>query len=150
MLELAHLADLTVELGPPLELGDAPKGRRRIIPITGGTVSGARLSGTILSGGADWQTVFADGSAELDTRYMIETHDGATIDIRNFGYRHGPAEVIARLARGEEVDAAEYYMRTAPRFETGDGRYAWLNHTLVVGTGARQKASVTLTFYEVL
>ncbi|MEI2386651.1 DUF3237 domain-containing protein [Breoghania sp. JC706] len=150
MLELAHLADLTVELAPPLELGDAPKGRRRIIPIIGGTVSGERLSGTILPGGADWQTVFADGSAELDTRYMIETHDGAIIDIRNFGYRRGPAEVIARLARGEEVDASDYYMRTTPRFETGDPRYAWLNTTLVIGTGARLKAAVTLTLYEVL
>ena len=76
---------------------------------------------------------------------MIETHDGAILDIRNFGYRRGPAEVIARLAKGEEVDAGEYYMRTTPRFETGDARYAWLNTTLVIGTGARLKAAVTLT-----
>ncbi len=81
---------------------------------------------------------------------MIETHDGAVIDIRDFGYRRGPADVIAQLARGEEVDPSLYYMRTTPQFETGDPRYAWLNYTLVVGTGGRQKASVTLTFYEVL
>lgn len=149
MLDLAHLADLTVDLGKPLELGDAPGGRRRIIPIVGGTVVGERLSGRILEGGADWQTVFADGSAELDTRYVIETHDGAILDIRNFGYRHGPAEVIAQLARGEDVDPAQYYMRTTPTFETGDPRYAWLNRTIVVGTGARKAAAVTLTLYEV-
>ncbi|AXS42222.1 DUF3237 domain-containing protein [Breoghania sp. L-A4] len=150
MLELKHLCDARIDLGPPLELGDAPPGRRRIIPIIGGTVTGERVSGTILNGGADWQTVFADGSAELDTRYMIETHDGAILDIRNFGYRHGPAEVIARLARGEDVDPSLYYMRTTPRFETGDPRYDWLNRTIVVGTGAREAAAVVLTLYEVL
>lgn len=150
MLELKHLADLAIDLGPPLELGDAPGGRRRIIPIVGGTVTGERLSGRILDGGADWQTVFADGSAELDTRYMIETGDGAIIDIRNFGYRHGPADVLAALARGEDVDPASYYMRTTPRFETGDPRYAWLNRTIVVGTGKREASAVKITLYEVL
>lgn len=150
MLELKHLCDARVELATPLELGNAPPGKRRIIPIIGGTVTGERLNGKILSGGADWQTVFADGSAELDTRYMIETHDGAIIDIRNFGYRHGPADVIARLARGEDVDPSLYYMRTTPRFETGDPRYDWLNRTIVVGTGGREASAVVLTLYEVL
>lgn len=150
MPELRHLCDARIELGPPLEFGDAPVGRRRIIPIIGGSVTGERLSGTILSGGADWQTVFADGSAELDTRYMIETHDGAVIDIRNFGYRHGPAEVIERLARGEDVDPSLYYMRTTPRFQTGDPRYAWLNRTVFLGTGAREASAVRLTLFEVL
>lgn len=150
MLDLRHLADLTVELGPPLELGDSPRGRRRIIPIIGGEVTGERLSGRVLDGGADWQTVFEDGSAELDTRYMIETADGAVIDIRNFGYRHGPPDVLAALARGEAVDPKAYYMRTTPRFETGDPRYAWLNRLIAVGTGERLKAAVKLTLYEVL
>ena len=75
--KLRHLCDLFVELGAPLEIGDTPGGRRRIIPIVGGTVTGDRLSGTILNLGADWQTVFGDGSAELDTRYVLETGDGA-------------------------------------------------------------------------
>jgi hypothetical protein len=150
MLDLRHLADLTVELGPPLELGDSPRGRRRIIPIIGGEMTGERLEGRVLEGGADWQTVFADGSAELDTRYMIETADGAVIDIRNFGYRHGPLDVLKALAQGEEVDASRYYMRTTPRFETGDPRYAWLNRLIAVGTGERLKTAVKLTLYEVL
>lgn len=150
MLDLRHLADLRVELGEPLELGNSPRGRRRIIPIIGGSVSGERINGKVLSGGADWQTVFADGSAELDTRYMLETDDGAIIDIRNYGYRHGPADVIAALARGEAVDPKSYYMRTQPRFETGDERYSWLNRMIAVGTGARESSAVTLTIYEVL
>ncbi len=147
--ELVHLCDLTVELARPMELGDAPRGRRRIIPIVGGTVKGERLSGRILDLGADWQTIMADGNAELDTRYAIETHDGALVDIRNFGYRHGPAEVIAAVGRGEAVDPALYYMRTLPRFETGDPRYDWLNRLICVGTGARQASAVVITVYEV-
>ena len=139
-----------VELAEPLEMGAARSGRRRIIPIVGGTVSGARLNGRILDLGADWQTVFADGSAELDTRYSIETDDGALIDIRNFGYRHGPAEVLGALGRGEAVDPSLYYMRTHPRFETGDARYAFLNTMICIGTGARDAARVKVSVFEVL
>lgn len=148
-LELAHLCDLNVELAAPIEMGTSPRGVRRIIPIIGGTVSG-RVSGRILNLGADWQTVFPDGMAELDTRYAFETDDGALVDIRNFGYRHGSEQTIAALARGEDVDPSAYYMRTQPRFETGDPRYAWLNRMICVGTGSRQQASVHVSIFEVL
>ncbi|QDZ02732.1 DUF3237 domain-containing protein [Nitratireductor mangrovi] len=147
--ELIHLCDLTVELAAPIELGDSPRGRRRIIPIVGGSVIGKRLNGRILNLGADWQTILADGTAELDTRYSFETNDGATVDIRNFGYRHGPPEVIAALARGETIDPALYYMRTHPRFETGDSRYSWLNSLICLGTGARDASAVKIKVYEV-
>ncbi len=149
-IELAHLCDLKVELAQPMELGDAPRGRRRIIPIIGGEVTGERLSGRILNLGADWQTIFTDGAAELDTRYSMETHDGALIDIRNYGIRHGPPDVVEALALGKPVDPAKYYMRTHPRFETGDQRYDWLNRMICVGTGAREAACVKLSFFEVL
>ena len=148
--ELRHLCDLRVELSDPIELGDARSGRRRIIPIVGGEVTGERLAGRILNLGADWQTVFSNGSAELDTRYSMETRDGAIIDIRNFGYRSGPPEVLAALARGEAVDASRYYMRTHPRFETGDPRYSWLNTMICLGTGARDASAVRITVFEVL
>ena len=146
---LSHLIDLRVELGPPMELGDGRAGRRRIIPIVGGTVTG-RFAGRILAHGADWQTVFEGGLAELDTRYCIETDDGALIEIRNYGFRHGPPEVLARLAAGEDVDAAEYYMRTHPRFETGAPAYAHLNRMICVGTGAREASAVRMHVFEVL
>ena len=147
---LRHLADLDVELAAPIELGDSPRGRRRIIPIIGGTVTGERLSGEILNLGADWQTVLSDGTAELDTRYAMRSHDGASIDIRNFGYRHGPKHVLDALGRGEAVDPSLYYMRTQPRFETGDARYAWLNRIVCIGTGARLTNGVRVSFFEVL
>lgn len=144
---LEHVCTLMVALGPIQTMGPGRAGQRRIIPIIGGTVTGPALSGQILNLGADWQTVFAGGMAELDTRYTMQTHDGATIEIINYGYRHGPKEVIEAIARGEDVDPASYYMRTHARLETGDARYDWVNTTLFVGTGARNKSSVQVELY---
>lgn len=138
---------LTVELAAISEMGAGRAGHRRIIPIIGGTVAGPRLSGRILNVGADWQTIFDGGLAELDTRYAMETHDGAIIEIINYGYRHGPKEVMERVAKGENVDPASYYMRTHARLETGDPRYDWVNRTLFVGIGARNKQSVNVDLY---
>lgn len=138
---------LTVELAAISEMGTGRAGHRRIIPIIGGTVAGPRLSGRILNVGADWQTIFDGGLAELDTRYAMETHDGAIIEIINYGYRHGPKEVMERVAKGEDVDPASYYMRTHARLETGDPRYDWVNRTLFVGIGARNKQSVNVDLY---
>ena len=140
-------AVLRVELAPIREMGRGRAGHRRIIPIIGGTVHGDALSGRVLEVGADWQTVFDDGLAELDTRYAMETHDGAVIEIINYGLRHGPPEVMAAVARGEDVPAEQYYMRTHARLETGDERYAWVNRTLFVGTGRRLQSSVELDLY---
>ncbi len=144
---LNHVCDLEVALDPIREMGPGRAGQRRIIPIIGGRVTGPRLEGRILNLGADWQTIFANGVAELDTRYGIETADGATIEIRNYGFRHGPAEVIAAIARGEDVDPASYYMRTHARLETGDARYEWVNRTLFVGTGARLDGQVIVSLF---
>lgn len=126
-----------------------PQGRRRIIGITGGRFSGARLCGRVLPGGADWQLIRADGVADLDARYTLETNDGALIYVRNHGYRHGPRDILEKLAAGESVDPALYYMRTTPLFETGDKRYAWLNAMICVATGARRAAAVELEVFEV-
>jgi hypothetical protein len=148
-LRLRNLFRAEIALGPPQELGPAPLGRRRIIPISGGRFRGERLCGRVLAGGADWQIVRADGVAELDARYTLETEDGALIYVRNRGYRHGPREVLERLAAGEDVDPALYYMRTTPLFESGDERYAWLNRIVAVASGARRPAAVELDVFEV-
>ncbi len=144
---LNHVCQLKVDLDPIREMGAGRAGQRRIVPIVGGEVTGPRLSGRILNVGADWQTVFSGGLAELDTRYAMETHDGATIEIINYGYRHGPKTVLDALAHGDDVDPASYYMRTHARLETGDTRYDWVNRTLFIGVGARQKQSVRIDLY---
>lgn len=149
MLRLQPLLSAEITLAPPQEVGETPQGRRRIIGITGGSFRGERLSGKVLAGGADWQVIRADGVADLDARYTLETADGALIYVRNHGYRHGPADVLKKLSLGEEVDPSLYYMRTTPLFETGDARYAWLNRLICVGTGARRKSSVHLEIFEI-
>ena len=148
-MNLQPLFKAEITLGAPQELGDTPLGRRRIIGITGGRFSGERLSGRVLPGGADWQVIRADGVADLDARYTLETSDGVLIFVRNKGYRHGPDEVLKKLAAGEAVDPSLYYMRTTPSFETGDARYSWLNRIVCVATGARRAAAVELDVYEV-
>jgi len=146
---LIHAFDLTVTLAPILEMGPGRAGKRRIIPITGGTVSGARINGRVMNLGADWQTVFADGTAELDTRYALETDDGAVIEVINYGLRHGPPQVMARVAAGEDVDPSDYYMRTHCRLETGDPHYDWVNKSLFIGRGGRRASSVVLSMFEI-
>lgn len=149
MLGLRRLFGARIALGPAQELGEGPRGRRRIIPITGGSFEGERLSGRVLAGGADWQLIRRDGVAELEARYTLETADGALVYVQNCGYRHGPREVLERLAAGEEVAPSSYYMRTTPRFETGAIRYHWLNGTVCVARGARRAAAVELEVFEV-
>ncbi len=145
---LTHFCDLAVDLAPIMELGPGRAGQRRIIPIVGGTVSG-RLTGRILNLGADWQTVFADGVADLDTRYAMETDDGAVIEVINRGIRHGPDGVIRRIAAGEDVDPSEYYMRTHATLETGDPRYDWVNRMLFIGTGGRYANQVRISLFSI-
>ena len=146
-LALRHITDLTVTLDPIRHMGSGRAGTRRIIPIVGGAAQGPLINGKILNVGADWQTQFASGLTELDTRYAIETDDGATIEIQNYGYRHGPAEVLDALVRGEDVPPGAYYMRTHARLETGDERYAWVNQTLFVGNGARLNGLVQMSLF---
>lgn len=148
-MKLQPLFRAEITLAAPQELGETPQGRRRIIGITGGRFAGDRLSGRVLAGGADWQVIRPDGVADLDARYTMETSDGALIYVRNRGYRHGPPDTIRRLAAGETVDPSLYYMRTTPRFETGDARYAWLNRIVCVATGARRTDAVELEVFEV-
>jgi hypothetical protein len=138
-----------VAVAAPRLLGRTPVGERRIVDIIGGEVSGQRLAGRILPGGADWQIVRDDGTAVLEARYTIETADGALVYVRNFGYRHGPAEVLARVMQGEDVDPAQYYFRATPVFETAARQHDWLNRTVAVCSGIRTRERVILDFYAV-
>lgn len=144
---LTHVSDLYVSIDPIREMGAGRAGHRRIIPIIGGTATGPRLNGKIMNLGADWQTIWENGVAELDARYAIETDDGALVEVQNYGYRHGPKEVLEAIGRGEDVDPATYYMRTQARLESGDPRYAWVNKTLFIGNGARKADQVVISLY---
>ena len=139
-----------VLIGAPMDLGMIDGIRKRVIPITGGTVEGPRLTGTVVPGGADWQNVLPDGAADIWARYTLKASDGTLISVINPGYRRGPAEVLARVGRGESVDPALYYFRTTPRFETASASpYAWLMRSVFVCSAGRYADHVELDIYEV-
>lgn len=124
--DLRYVARVTVDLVAPIwELGETSDlGRRRIIPITGGTIAGPGLNGRILDNGADWQVVTRDGLALIETRYLLELDDGALAYLQTRGYRHGPADVMAEVAAGQPVDPTTYYFRISLTFETASTTYA--------------------------
>jgi hypothetical protein len=131
-------------------VGATPTTTRRIGVVHGGAFEGERLSGRVLDGGSDWQSMRSDGSTLLDVRLNLETDDGAMICATYKGVRHGPREVIERLDRGEAVDPASYYFRINPMFETASEKYGWLNRIVAVGVGHRFPDGPIYNIFEVL
>ena len=144
MISREPIFSIRCELANILDLGPAPFGHRRVVNILGGPVTGAKLSGRVLPGGADWQIVAADGSIDVHARYTIESDAGALVQVDSKGMRHGPADVLARLGRGEDVDPSLYYFRTVMRFETAHPAMDWMNRILALAKGAREKNAVRL------
>lgn len=140
---------LHVKVGAPMEIGAVPRGRRRIIPIQGGTFEGPEIKGTVLAGGADWQIVRADGLTELDTRYTLQTDRGELVYIQNAGMRHAPPDVMAKLLAGEDVDPSLVYFKTVPTFETAAPNLQWLTRAIFVGTGERHPNDVIVRVWKV-
>jgi hypothetical protein len=137
------LMQIELSVGPPIEVSPG----RRCIPITGGAVTGIYM-GTVLPGGADWQQIGSDGTIDIDARYVLELADGR-VEVESRGLRAGPAEVLARLAKGEAVDPALYYFRTAMRFSTAAPALERLNRVLAISRGERLAGAIRLTVYEV-
>jgi hypothetical protein len=146
---LAYAFSVRVTLAPPVEVGDADGGRRRFIAITGGEVYGPRLHGAVLPGGGDWQTILPGGLTRIEARYFLKADDGTVIEITNPGVRVASPEVTQRLAKGEKVDPALYYFRTAPVFKAGSAAQGWLQRAVFVGRGIRNPDSVVIDYYEV-
>jgi hypothetical protein len=147
--ELQFAFEIEVEVGAPLDFGQTQNGHRRVVPIQGGRVSGPRLQGRVLQGGADWQILRPDGAADLDARYTIQTDDGSLIYVVNRGVRHGPAEVLARMNRGERVEPGSYYFRSVATFETSAAECDWLTRAILLGVGERYPDKVAIRFWEV-
>jgi len=139
---------LDATLGEPVDLGHTDHGHRRIVPLTGGTFTGPGLNGKLLPGAsADWQTILPDGTAIGDIRYTLQTDSGDVLYVQSRSIRHGSAEVLARLARGEDVDASEYTFRTSTQIETAAAELNWLSKGVFVSVGGRQPGGVVYETY---
>jgi hypothetical protein len=149
--DLEFVYEATGDLEPPVPIGRTYDGTRRIIPIVGGgRVEGPKIKGKLVGNAADWQLTRHDGVTVADAIYALETDDGVVIQIRNRGLRHGPPEVMARLAAGEEVDPTAYYFRTVPEFIAPEGPYDWLNRSIFICSGARYPLGIKLWVWRVL
>src|SRR5437016_5374338 len=139
---------LEATLAQPLNLGKVAQGLRRIVAQTGGTFTGPELNGKLLPGAsADWQTVLPDGTALGDVRYTLQTDAGELLYVQSRGVRHGSAEVLARLARGEDVDASQYTFRTSTKIEADARQLDWLNKGVFISVGARRPGGVIYDTY---
>lgn len=150
-LRSRHLFTITMQLPPTLELGDTPAGNRRVFTVSGGDFAGDRLRGEVLApASSDLVVLRADDSYQLDVRLILRTDDDALILMTYRGVRHASPEVSARISRGERMAASDYYLRTAPFFETSSLKYAWLNKVVSVGVGERQPDAVKYEVFEIL
>lgn len=145
---LSFFATLLVDVGTPVDVGKTPLGERRIVPITGGTVSGAGWSGRVLPDGADFQLHPNERMSHLQARYAVETDDGTRLFVDNTALRVGSAEDVAALSRGERVDPSRIYFRCWPRIHAAIGSdFEWLNERLCVGTGERESDRVRIDVF---
>lgn len=149
MLQVEPLMGVSADVGDIVSLGPGPLGERRVVDILGGSFEGSGLRGQVLPG-ADWQILRQDGVLDIDARYVLREERGGLIRVVSQGYRHGPPEVMMRLARGEAVEAGAYFFRTVMRFETGAADLAWLNKTIGIATAERKARRVELTVYKLL
>lgn len=146
---LIHALHLEVEVGTPVEIGRTPAGLRRVIPITGGTVSGPLMTGRIVPGGADFQVIRTETETVADAKYVLESDRGELVYVENLALRTGSAEDIARLRQDLPVDPARIYFRSSPRFETEAPRLAALTSHVFVGSGVRHPSAVVFDFFQV-
>jgi hypothetical protein len=143
------MAQVRCEVGELVTLGAGPYGERRCVALLGGSLVGAELNGEILPGGTDWQTLRADGVLDIGAHYVIRTADGALVEVQSNGLRHGPPEVMARLARGEAVAPGDYFFRTLVRFQTGHPAWLHLNKTMALASGRREARRVVLDVWRI-
>lgn len=137
-LAVEHLFRLTtaLELSPAAAVGAGGQGDRRAATVSGGSFEGPRLRGVVAAPSGDWLTIRADGSFQLDVRLLLHTEDGAGILMQAKGV-------------GVVTDGV-VKVHTAPQFETGDARYAWLNRIQAVAIGSAAPGGVVYEVYALI
>jgi Protein of unknown function (DUF3237) len=148
-LPVEHLFDMHVDLEPAQAI-PTPVGTRLTFITAGGVIEGPKLRGELLPGGGDWLMVGSDGTGRVDVRATLRTHDGVLIHYESRGVIKLPADGMQRLAAGEVLPFAETYVRTTPKFETADERYAWLSEVVTVGYNILSPNHIDYRIYRVL
>ncbi len=135
-IELVPLCEVEVTLAQPILVGAGPAGMRVIGEVTAARATG-RLTGSLKgNAAADW-LILQGAVGVLDVRITIETDDGAVIF----------AQYNGRMDVRDGIGSRPVYV--APRFETGDPRYDWLNLVQAVGKGQINGTQLHYDWYEV-
>ena len=132
------------------DVGDTFRGHRTIVRVKGGWFEGPEIRGEILPGTGDWFLTRPDGTGEGDVRDTYRTDDGTIIYVSYRGILDISPDVWARIGAGEDVPASEYYLRGQPMFETGSGKYDWLNKIVAVSVGKQEAMGVTYDVFRIL
>ena len=142
--------NISVKVDTPIVVGqDEVNGRRQLIPILSGELTGEGLHGTVLPGGVDSQVIRPNGVCELSARYGVRMDDGSSFYIQNDGIRTVPPEYVPAVKNGEFIDPDLYYFCTHPVFEVYDRRLDWLNEKLFICCAKRLPDQVILGYYTV-
>lgn len=149
-MKLDYLMTYHATLKPGVPVGPGPYGTRAFGEVTGGAFEGPRLKGTLASGGGDWLLIDADGMGHVDVRAILTTDDGANIYAQYFGRLEMNEAVTNAFANGASTGFGDCYFMTSPRFETGDPRYAWLNHLVTVAEGRILEGGVEYRVFSVV
>ena len=115
---------LEATVGEPLDLGDLPQGRRRIVPLTGGSSPGPSSAGHCFRARAATGRPSSPTAPRSATSATHQTNDGDPLHIQSRGVRHG----------------SEYTFRTSTQIETAAPALDWLNKGVFISVGARQPA----------
>jgi hypothetical protein len=134
-LELKHEFSFWLALSPSVDFGTGPLGHRTYFEVTGGAATGKRFNGNAFGGGGDWILVGSDNYARLDVRLQFRTDDGALVYLQYAGLLELNANVTQALASDAGTTYGDQYLRSTPRLETSDARYAWMNHSVFVARG---------------
>lgn len=147
---LKYRFKVTVEVGAPVLVDcDEKTGRRQLIPILSGELTGDGLHGTVLPGGVDSQIVRPDGRCELSARYGIRMDDGSGFYIQNDGIRTVPPKYASTVFKGEFVDPSLYYFCTTPKFEIFSDGLGWLTERVFICAARRLPNAVEIDYYSV-
>ena len=148
---LSFAFEVRADIGPNEHVGNGLGDVLDFTPVTGGTVDGPRLRGSVVSGGGDWSVRRGPTVYELDARYLLRAEDGALIDVVNRGfYRTSSPEAMARAEAGKDLDDSEVYFRTSPVFRTDAPQHRWMAETVFVGRARDDAGQVCIRFFEVL
>lgn len=138
---LEHLYYIEVEVEKGHRIGRLPEGDASAVPIIGGRFEGGRMSGTVLSFGADWNSMRPGPKVRISTRYVLKTDDGAIISLNTDGRGVFGLKAMPGFMTGKP-DPSAIYFRQHLIFRTGSAKYAWLNDALafaVVGLDAKRR-----------